>query len=121
MKLHHIGIEVRDIEKSTNFYQSYCAADFLFELKWENETIRFFKLGALMLELVYNASPSNESTSYHLAWQVGSINYLMSQFPRSITSKIEGPYTFNNGWKSIFYQHSEIEMIEWIEIPSSTI
>lgn len=116
MRLHHIGIDVIDLEKSTGYIQSTYHALFLFEITWGEEKIRFFQLDEFMLELIYH--PGKEHLSCHVAWQVDSIDHMLVHLSLH-GNQIEGPYQFNNGWTSIFLEVNEKLYVEWIEEASS--
>ncbi|WEG16348.1 hypothetical protein PQ478_17835 [Alkalihalophilus pseudofirmus] len=113
MKLHHLGIDVVDLDKSTDYIQSIYQARFLFEITFGEETIRFFQLNEFVLELIYN--PAKEQLSCHIAWQVDSIDHILNHISSEDEKKIEGPYQFENGWTSIFFEVDEELYVEWVE------
>lgn len=117
MKLHHIGIDVVDLDKSTEYIQSTYQARFLFEITFGEETIRFFQLNEFVLELIYH--PAKERLSCHSAWEVDSIDHILNHISSKDEEKIEGPYQFENGWTSIFLEVDEKLYLEWVEVSPS--
>ncbi|OLS35358.1 hypothetical protein BTR22_15935 [Alkalihalophilus pseudofirmus] len=115
MKLHHLGIDVVDLDKSTEYVQSTYQARFLFETTFGEETIRFFQLKEFMLELIDHSV--KERLSCHIAWEVDSIDHIFNHISSKDEKKIKGPYQFENGWTSIFLELNEELYVEWVEEP----
>ncbi|SEM88615.1 VOC family protein [Lihuaxuella thermophila] len=116
--MYHVGMEVRDLERSIRFYQQW----FGFVLErlevLGNEQIAFLTLGEQRIELVKNPSISFASSSFHLAFEVKRIEQILLQMKEQEVPITEPLTVLENGWKNAFVSGPDGEWIELIDIPS---
>ncbi|MFJ5758158.1 VOC family protein [Neobacillus sp. NPDC093182] len=117
MRLHHFAIEVKDLETSASFYQKYFGLQEERRFLFNGEKIIFLKADDFRLELISSTEQSSSNPpSVHLCFEVDSINEVTKSFNENGIFAIEGPYKLENGWKTVFYQGPDNEVIEFIQI-----
>ncbi|WP_419956057.1 VOC family protein [Neobacillus niacini] len=117
MRMHHFGIEVKDLETSAAFYQKYIGLQEESSFLFAGEKIVFLKEKEFRLELISSSEqPTSNPSSIHLCFQVDSINEVIFRFNENGIFPIEGPYKLENGWGTVFYQGPDNEVIEFIQI-----
>lgn len=117
MRMHHFGIEVKDLETSAAFYQKYIGLQEECSFLFAGEKIVFLKEKDFRLELISSSEqPTSNPSSVHLCFQVDSINEVIFRFNENGIFSIEGPYKLENGWETVFYQGPDNEVIEFIQI-----
>ncbi len=110
MRLHHIGIEVHNLESIVSYYESL---HFQVEtcLRLPEEKIVFMTRGQTRIELIQTI-PASQSGEIHLAWQVECLgDWIGKNQNNNDYHLLEGPIVLDNGWKTAFFQkieHSEI-------------
>ncbi|GAF64195.1 hypothetical protein BTS2_1087 [Bacillus sp. TS-2] len=117
LKLHHIGIEVKDLKKSLAYYETYFQAKYVNQFKIGKESIIFIQLGELTIELVHSSQKKNKKTSstIHIALQVENVIDWYESLLKKNLPPSEGPYQLSNGWKVVYYQGPNQELIELIQ------
>jgi lactoylglutathione lyase len=111
MRFHHIGLETANLEKAISFYTERFGYTVEKQFHFMNEEIVFLVLGNTMLELISNQEENNTA---HICYEVNTLEDVMKQLdPKKL---IEGPYFLENGWKSVFYEGPNQEMIEFLQI-----
>jgi lactoylglutathione lyase len=117
MRFHHLAIEVKELEISAAFYQKYFGLKEERRFHFDGEKIIFLKADGFRLELISTTEQSfNNPSSIHLCFEVDSINEVTKRFHENGIFAIEGPYTLENGWETIFYQGPDNEVIEFMQI-----
>ncbi|KMK77758.1 VOC family protein [Alkalihalobacillus pseudalcaliphilus] len=118
MNVHHIGIEVTDLSRSTHFYQRYFQAQIINHFFINNEEIIFLKIGSFLLELSYIKGSTEKQIArhqpIHFAIEVPSLVGQMNLLKQAGLYPIEGPFQLSNGWKIAYYEGVEKEIIELI-------
>ena len=112
MNLHHIGIEVKDIEQSRKFYEHVLGFQEETYFKLNDEKILFLKRQNFLLELIQ--SSNNESIMvqrYHLCFETESFQFIKDN---NLTI-YEGPIKLENGWETVFIKNSDGELVEFLK------
>ena len=117
MKLHHIGINVKSLEKSKAFYSSNFGFREEIYLEWGGERIAFLQGDTIRLEIIQNGVPeASVSSKVHFAWEVENLGEKIQELTRQGIRPVEGPYLILDQWKVIFYSGPDGEVIELIEL-----
>ncbi len=118
--LAHIGIKVRDMEKSLAFYRDLLGFTLTDEVRLDNGTLlAFLNAGDCKIELIQSAQPVERSTGMieHIAVTVHGIDALVAGLQGKV--KFEGPVmTMPNllgGVKNVFFSGPDGEGIEFFE------
>ncbi|MFS1514500.1 VOC family protein [Chengkuizengella sp. SCS-71B] len=115
--IHHVAIEVSDLSRSIEFYQSL---GFLIEqsIDFKGEEAIFLELEHFRLEL-YEVENSRKKSNYdkqmHIAFEVESWNELLKWIDVIKLEIIEGPFKLENGWRTIFVKGYDGEILEFME------
>jgi len=115
MKFHHVGIHVCDLERSSLFYKKYFDFQASKRFTLGDESILFLEKGEASLELFANESQPLQ-TKNHLCWQVDHLDDVMIDLKKKGLLPREGPIEVGNGWKTVFYEGPDHEVIELLEV-----
>ncbi|BCB06024.1 VOC family protein [Bacillus sp. KH172YL63] len=117
MKLHHIGMNVKSLEQSKAFYQTYFGFEEEMYLEWGCESILFLKKEDFRLELIEEAGEERGTgrTFVHIALSVENLEYELEVLKSKGLLPVEGPLLLENGWKVAFFFGPEGEIIELVE------
>lgn len=111
MKVHHIGIETNNIEKSMRFYEQLG-----FQMKDRmvlmGEELYFLTLGTFTLELIVQKTET-AAANPHLCLEVTDLKEQADVVQNG--KVIEGPLSFENGWKTLFVEGPSGEIIELVQ------
>jgi len=117
MRMHHIGIESSQIERSLEFYQDIIGFELIERMELMGEELIFLQLGSTRLELIVtNRENIRVNSHIHLAFEVDSLLQIMEQLVGHGIKILEGPETLENGWRNLFVQGPDGEWIEFIEL-----
>lgn len=111
MRLHHYAMEVNNLEEAIAFYQKYLGFHTENRISFLGEEIVFMVSEDLRIELISN---QQEKKMTHLCFEVLDLHEVMNRL--DINRKVEGPYTLQNGWKTVFFEGPNQEMIEFLQI-----
>jgi lactoylglutathione lyase len=111
MRFHHYGIEVNNLEESIAFYKKHMVLQEESRIFFMGEELVFLATNDFRLELISN---QHENKNPHLCFEVGDLNEVMKEFDSN--KKIEGPYKLQNGWKTVFYEGPNQEVIEFLQV-----
>lgn len=114
MKFHHYAIEVRDIEESVSFYKKYFGLKEEYRLFMLNEEIVFLASSDFRVELI--SGGQQNATPNHICFEVANLNEAMGKF--ADIKKVEGPYQLKNGWRTVFFEGPNQEIIELLQTSS---
>ncbi|MBS4173664.1 VOC family protein [Bacillus sp. FJAT-49736] len=114
MNIHHIGIEVREIEKSIQFYKSFLGLEPSQFITFQGEQLVFLEGNGFTLELISSNECTNPA-SIHFAIQIDPLTEWIEQLRSKGFEPLEGPYELKNGWKTVFYNGPDNEIIEFIQ------
>lgn len=115
MHFHHFAIEVIDLETSIAFYQKYLGLHEEVRLKFNKEDIVFLANNDFRLELI-SGGQSPVSQGVHLCFEVDNVLEIMDTITKDGVLALEGPYKMKNGWKTVFYEGPDNEVIEFLQI-----
>lgn len=118
--LTHIGLIVKDAEKSRDFYQNTLGFDFSHDYQDERIKILFLKSGNVVLELVQRLAVNEGQRSAgpidHLAFQVKDITAAMKELQaKGIVFETEQPRVVLGGKKNLFFAGPDGERLEIIQ------
>lgn len=111
MRFHHYGLEVPNLEEAVVFYKKHLGLQEQQRISFMGEEIVFLAADNFWLELIFN--PYEEKNA-HICFEVKDLNEVINQFDAN--QKIEGPYELENGWKTIFYEGPNREVIEFLQV-----
>jgi lactoylglutathione lyase len=117
MRLHHIGMNVKSLEKSKEFYQTHFGFMEEMYFKWGSEKILFLKKGDHRLELIEEPGASNGSRGafLHIAFDVSDLEKEVGSVKKKGLMPVEGPLLLENGWKVAFFFGPDGEIVEMVE------
>jgi lactoylglutathione lyase len=115
MHFHHFAIEVKDLETSIAFYQKYLGLQEEGRLQFNKEDIVFLANNNFRLELI-SGGQQKVSQGIHICLEVDTVQEIIRIFNKNGISASEGPYELKNGWKTVFYEGPDKEIIEFLQI-----
>ncbi|MFC7786595.1 MULTISPECIES: VOC family protein [unclassified Rossellomorea] len=117
MRIHHMGMNVKSLGRSKEFYQSYFGFEEETYFEWGCEKILFMKKNDCRLELIEELGEDNGSkrTFLHLALAVIDLETEIALLRESGLVPVEGPVVLENGWKVVFFFGPDGEIIELVE------
>lgn len=117
MRLHHIGMNVKSLERSKEFYQSHFGFAEEMVFNWGSENILFLKKGDCRLELIEESGDGEGSACafLHLALEADDLEKEVGFVKEKGLMPVEGPLLLENGWKVAFFLGPDGEIIELIE------
>nr|WP_232345697.1 VOC family protein [Paenactinomyces guangxiensis] len=115
--MHHVGIEVRNLQRSIQFYRKWFG--FLVERTeiLGGERLAFLKLNDFRIELVEDYPRSSGFSIVHLAFQVKDLKKTIEEMKKQGLKITEPVAHLENGWRNAFIQGPDQEEIELIEFP----
>lgn len=121
MIMEHVGIMVKDMDESLNFYQNILGLE-LRSREWLNDSIElaflfFPEQPSVEVELVYGGPVENEGIVNHLAFRVENIEAELARFKEAGVKLVdEEPRSIlNNTVKISFFQGPNGEKLELVE------
>jgi catechol 2,3-dioxygenase-like lactoylglutathione lyase family enzyme len=115
LKVHHFGIEVSNLEESISFYINILNLEVGSKFQFMDEEIVFLSGNGLLIELIKRNLPTMKLTSTHLALEIENLEEMISHFKSKGLVPVEGPYQLSNGWKTVFYEGIDGEILEFLE------
>lgn len=115
MKFHHVGIQVSDLKRSYLFYNEYFGFQAGERFTLADESILFLEKGEMKLEL-FTSELRPVQTENHLCWQVESLDEVMFELKQKGLLPREDPIVVGNGWRIVFYEGPDHEVIELLEV-----
>lgn len=109
--LHHVGIYVSDIKRSSKFYELILHVTEKEKLIWNDTELLFLKGEGFQIELIH---ATNEQAYTHIAFSVTSVTAKINELKQKGITPTEGPFGLPNGWKTVFYEGPDGEEIEFI-------
>lgn len=115
MRIHHFALEVKNLEAAKAFYEELLGFKEYLRTSFQDEEIIFLNLNGFLIELIANNLNSQINKNIHLCFEVDDIEEQIRKLAESSLEPIEGPYSLENGWKTVFYQGTDNEIIEFIQ------
>ncbi|MBM7585154.1 lactoylglutathione lyase [Bacillus pakistanensis] len=115
IKSHHIGIEVQNLEKSVEFYESIFNFKTVACFILENEKIVFLENNGVKVELIHSDSITTPTSTVHFSWEVDHLETMIETLSMHSLHPFEGPILLDNGWITVFYKGLDSEIIEIIQ------
>ncbi|MCA1055017.1 VOC family protein [Rossellomorea aquimaris] len=116
MNHHHIGINVRSLEESKEFYKRVFGFKEGFSTVIGVEKILFLQKDGEWLELIEDLDPAPSPSRIHFALEVDDLEGEMERISGEGVQPVEGPIHLPNGWKAVFYEGPDREVIELIMV-----
>ncbi|MBH0167452.1 VOC family protein [Fictibacillus sp. 7GRE50] len=113
MMLHHIGLYVSDMKKSSEFYEKILPIEKKESFMWNDTELSFLIGEGFQLELMPNSG--SHTASSHIAFSVTSVTEKIKELSLKEIFLTEGPFDLPNGWRTVFYEGPDGEEIEFIQ------
>jgi lactoylglutathione lyase len=119
MRFHHYGLEVQDLQASTDFYMDLLGLMPIRKLEFMDEKLVFLASEGFQIELISKRSKTclKRSSHVHICIETARLEEMISKFSERGYPPAEGPYLLENGWKIVFYEGPDHEVIEFLEVP----
>ncbi|MFC0474497.1 VOC family protein [Robertmurraya beringensis] len=114
MRVHHYGIEVKDMEKSISFYEKVLHFQVEEKVKFMEEDIVFLRLEDIRLEL-FLGDHVNKVSHTHICFEVPFLQEIILRCKEYHFCMVEGPYELENGWTTAFVTGPSNETIEFLQ------
>ncbi|WP_243550047.1 VOC family protein [Priestia megaterium] len=122
LKFEHVGVQVKDIEKSIEFYTQKVGLELIETLPHTDPSLKLAFLGLkgnVIVELIqgYNSSLPNEGKVHHFALAVDGIEEEFERLKSAGVSFVEeNIVTLPNGARYLFFYGPDKEWIEYYEV-----
>ncbi|MGG0390983.1 VOC family protein [Priestia megaterium] len=122
LKFEHVGVQVKDIEESIEFYTQKVGLELIEKLPHTDPSLKLAFLGLegnVIVELIqgYNSSLPNEGKVHHFALAVDGIEEEFERLKSAGVSFVEeNIVTLPNGARYLFFYGSDKEWIEYYEV-----
>ncbi|GGB70155.1 VOC family protein [Fictibacillus barbaricus] len=117
--MHHVGIYVSDMKRSSEFYETILPVLTKEKLIWEDKELLFLRGEGFQIELIPSSTINSAGT--HIAFSVTSVTDQINALKQLGLTPTEGPYKLSNGWKTVFYDGPDGEEIEFIRTTESSM
>ncbi|GKV56637.1 hypothetical protein NCCP2222_25840 [Sporosarcina sp. NCCP-2222] len=114
MRFHHYGVNVRNLDMSIAFYRELLNLELETLFTFMEERIVLLASGDFRIELI---ETEEDEKTIHLCFEVTDLQEVMSRL--NGMKKIEGPYQLHNGWRTVFYEGPNLEIIEFLQTAST--
>lgn len=115
MRIHHLGIEVIDLQAAKVFYEKFFGFKEKGRFQVGEEDICFLEKDGFRIELSGNMSESDSAGSIHFCFEVDHLDSVIKEFSDQNIVPVEGPYIVGN-WRTVFYPGLERELIEFLQV-----
>ncbi|WP_322552518.1 VOC family protein [Priestia megaterium] len=122
LKFEHVGVQVKDIEESIEFYTQKAGLELIEKLPHTDPSLKLAFLGLegnVIVELIqgYNSSLPNEGKVHHFALAVDGIEEEFERLKSAGVSFVEeNIVTLPNGARYLFFYGPDKEWIEYYEV-----
>lgn len=122
LKFEHVGVQVKDIEESIEFYTQKVGLEVIETLPHTDPSLKLAFLGLegnVIVELIqgYNSSLPNEGKVHHFALAVDGIEEEFERLKSAGVSFVEeNIVTLPNGARYLFFYGPDKEWIEYYEV-----
>lgn len=115
MRVHHFGIEVKDLDRSASFYKNVLGFREIERMTFLGEDILFIQDQEIRIELISGGKQDNKQAA-HICFETDSLDDVIHRFNENGIKALEGPYQLKNGWKTVFYEGPDHEIIEFLQV-----
>lgn len=122
LKFEHVGVQVKNIEESIEFYTQKVGLELIEKLPHTDPSLKLAFLGLegnVIVELIqgYNSSLPNEGKVHHFALAVDGIEEEFERLKSAGVSFVEeNIVTLPNGARYLFFYGPDKEWIEYYEV-----
>ncbi|AXI31780.1 VOC family protein [Priestia aryabhattai] len=122
LKFEHVGVQVKDIEESIEFYTQKVGLEVIETLPHTDPSLKLAFLGLegnVIVELIqgYNSNLPNEGKVHHFALAVDGIEEEFERLKSAGVSFVEeNIVTLPNGARYLFFYGPDKEWIEYYEV-----
>lgn len=116
MKFHHFALEVNNLTLSQTFYETFFGFTESCRINFGEEEIVFLEQNGFKLELYQKKSDVCIGERTHFCFEVDNLYAKIKEMRERELNSFEGPYTLDNGWKTVFYLGPDNEVIELLEV-----
>lgn len=116
MKFGHIGIKVRDIEKSKTFYTEVLGCKILKDYKYPTSNLVFLDAHGTIIELIYKEENTSRDLGpvEHIAFKVDSLDEKMDMLKEK-GIEIQGEPRVVGSARIVFFDGPDNERFEFVE------
>ncbi|PLR89153.1 VOC family protein [Bacillus sp. T33-2] len=115
MRIHHFALEACDMERTKSFYERVLGFTEECRLRYLGSELIFLTLNGIRLELLPQTEEKKNTTGSHLCFEVDDLQEIITRMAANHIVICEGPLTLENGWKTVFYEGPENEIIEFMQ------
>ncbi|RSD25386.1 VOC family protein [Mesobacillus subterraneus] len=115
MRIHHYALEVANLAASITFYKSIIGFQESSKVLFQGEEIFFLDLDGFKLELLKKQTKQGLQSNVHLCFEVDHLERKIEELKILNLHPIEGPYHLETGWKTVFYNGPDNEIIEILQ------
>ena len=122
-KAEHIGINVKDIERSIRFYGEVLGLALIERREFRHLKLAFFKIGDTELELIEGARGYEEADGVvnHLAFSVDNVDEVLDHLRRHGVELIDAePREIWDGCRIAFFRGPDGEKLELFQRPGGS-
>lgn len=122
-KAEHIGIMVKDIERSIKFYGEVLGLELIERQSFNGLELAFFRVGDTEIELIQGGSGYSESDAVvnHVAFRVEDIDAALDKLrEHGVTLIDQEPREIWTGCRIAFFRGPDGEKLELFERPAGT-
>ncbi|WP_409302606.1 VOC family protein [Peribacillus sp. SCS-155] len=116
MQLHHIALEVNNLERSIEFYQMLFGQLEEIRLRIIDEEIVFLSKGNIRIELIKKDGTHSFTENIHICFEVDHLASFRTVLSRAGITVLEGPFRLENGWETLFIKGPDGEVLEFLEL-----
>ena len=120
VRVHHFSIEVRDLKRSSAFYEKLLGFIPEMSIQWKDEQIAFLTLGHARLELVQPSPFIRSPAQTHIAFEVDDLDGMCVRLAEEGIEPDEEVVIAEKGWRSVFVYGPDGELLEFVEAPADS-
>lgn len=120
-KVAHIGLIVKDIERSCQFYQELCGCKFE-EMSYESDLVKiqFLSADGVLIEVLQHLKPDPVENRWrgvvdHIAFLVDDVEAVLAKMRSAGVTVLEGPRLSIIGAMIAFVEGPDGERVEFIQ------
>ncbi|WP_409270134.1 VOC family protein [Neobacillus sp. SCS-31] len=115
VEFHHYAIETDLLEEVAEFYKTTLGFRGENTMEFHGKKLIFMTLGGFRIELIEADEPRVGEGAIHLCFKTRELDGLIKKLQEAGLKMAEGPYTLENGWRTVFYTGLAGETLEFLE------